>query len=260
MKGYCPTLITIAALVAMSLLFSAFRPHPFDTTFVHYTDTIAANGTTLVYEVMGRGKPVILLHGNGGRHQDLDSAMNVLSRAGYRVYGIDSRGQGANPPVSEYHYTDMAEDVYQFIHRHGLQRPVIFGWSDGGNIALQLEVTHPGTCAALITSGANIFPEGWGGRKNIEDRKARDPHPQPLRRMLYYEPTMTFHDMTTIQCPVLICAGQYDVILPSHTRTIADSIPHGRLHIERGANHTSYVKHSTRIAHIILDYLHTIGY
>lgn len=232
----------------------------YDSAFECRTDTIGLNGVSLLYEVKGQGKPVILLHGNGGSHADLDSAMNVLSRSGYKVFGIDSRGQGANPPLQEYHYADMAEDLYQFIVLKNLGNPAVYGWSDGGNTALQMEVLHPGTCALIITSGANIFPDGWGGHQNIVKRIQNDPNPKPLRKMLYYEPTMTWHDMTTITCPVLVTAGQNDVILESHSRTIADSIPNAEFLMVKGANHTSYVKHSARIASIILSFLQKNNY
>lgn len=232
----------------------------YNAAFEQRTDTIQLNGVSLFYEIKGGGQPVILLHGNGGSHVDLDSLMNGLSRSGYKVYGIDSRGQGANAPLDEYHYRDMAEDVYQFIQQHGLQQPALVGWSDGGNTALQMEVLHPGTCGLIVTCGANIFPDGWGGPQNIRQRIKNDPHPKPLRKMLYYEPTMTWHDMTTIQCPVLVCAGQNDVILESHSRTIADNIPDAELLIVKGANHTSYVKHSRRLTEIVLGFFSRRGY
>jgi len=218
-------------------------------------ETIEVNGVTLHYEVRGEGKPVILLHGNGGRHQDLDSTMLVLARAGYRVYGVDSRGQGANKPLREYHYRDMAEDVHQLIERLQLGHPALYGWSDGGNVALQMEVMYPGTCSLIVTSGANIFPDGWGGHESIVRRIQEDPDPKPLRKMLYYEPTMTWGDMKSILCPVLVTAGERDVILESHTHTIADSIPGAEMLIVKGATHTSYVKHSNKIAQIVLQFL-----
>ena len=123
---------------------------------------IDVNGINIVYQIKGKenAKPVILLHGNGGEHDHLSVMVDQLDSAGYLVYALDSRGQGANAPLEEYHYIDMAEDVYAFIDQLNLEHPAVFGWSDGGNIALQLEVLHPGTLGAIITSGANIFPEG----------------------------------------------------------------------------------------------------
>ena len=105
-------------------------------SYQSYTDTIEVNGVSLFYAAEGAGKPVILLHGNGGSHNDLETTHRELAQAGYMVYALDSRGQGANPRLPEYHYKDMAADVYEFIKAKGLQKPAVFGFSDGGNIAL----------------------------------------------------------------------------------------------------------------------------
>ena len=79
--------------------------------YVSYTDYAQVNGVELFYAAEGCGKPVILLHGNGGSHNSLETTTRQLAQAGYLVYAIDSRGQGANKKLDEYHYKDMAEDV-----------------------------------------------------------------------------------------------------------------------------------------------------
>lgn len=78
---------------------------------------IDVNGVNLVYQVQGNeeDKPIILLHGNSGEHDHLSIMVNQLDSAGYLVYALDSRGQGANAPLDEYHYIDMANDLYEFI-------------------------------------------------------------------------------------------------------------------------------------------------
>ena len=221
--------------------------------------TIRVNGQCLFYVVQGNGRPVILLHGNGGSNYDLEPTAAVLEANGYLVYSIDSRGQGMNTPVKEYHYTDMAEDVYQFIRAQGLMRPAIFGWSDGGNVALQMEVLHPGTSGVIITSGSNLFPEGVGFGV-IENFKANAPNIPPLMQMMIDEPTMTFQQMERIKCPALICAGENDLILESHTRHIAQSIPNGQVLIIRDADHSSHIMYNSRMGQIVVEYLHKMNY
>lgn len=229
--------------------------------YVSYTDTIMLNGQKLFYAAEGKGKPVVLIHGNGGSHNDLETTTRQLAQAGYMVYAMDSRGQGANAPLSEYHYKDMAEDVFAFISAKNLDSPAIFGWSDGGIIALQLEVLHPGTCSLIITSGANITAENAIKDEVYEDIFGKpDSVRPPLVEMMYKEPHMTKADMQSIECPALICAGENDLILESHTRLIAESIPNGQLHIEPGADHGSHIWHNTRMGEIILAFFHLHGY
>lgn len=227
--------------------------------YVSYTDTIALNGVELFYAAEGRGKPVILLHGNGGSHNDLETTTRQLAQAGYLVYALDSRGQGSNAPLEEYHYKDMAEDVRQFIEAKELKKPAIFGFSDGGIIALQLEVLHPGTLGAIATGGANIFV-GGALVPEFEAQFFAQENPNPLNIMMMNEPTMMPSDMQTISCPALIMAGDGDLIREEHTRLIGDNIPRGEVVIVPDADHGSYIYHSTRVGDLLLDFFERIGY
>ena len=227
--------------------------------YVSYTDTFDTGEVTLFYAAEGRGKPVILLHGNGGSHNDMETTTRQLAQAGYTVYALDSRGQGANAPLAEYHYKDMAEDVRRFIVAKGLERPAVFGFSDGGVIALQLEVLHPGTLGAIATGGANIFVRGALVPEFEESFLAQE-NPNPLNVMMMNEPTMTVDDMQRIGCPALIMAGDGDLIREEHTKLIGDNIPQGRALIVPNADHGSYIYHSTRVGDLLLDFFKEIGY
>lgn len=223
-----------------------------------HTDNITVNGQTLFYAVEGHGKPVILIHGNGGSHNDLETLQRQLGQAGYLVYALDSRGQGANPTLEEYHYIDMAEDVYAFINELHIEKPAVYGWSDGGIVALELESIHPGTCSLIVTSGANVtaedslapevFDEIFGGFG------ASDADVPPLVKMMLEEPDMTSDDLKKIEIPVLVVAGENDLILPAHTRMIAGTLPQGEMLIVPGEDHGSYIWHNPLIGDIVLKF------
>ena len=224
-----------------------------------YTDTVEVNGVSLFYAAEGAGKPVILLHGNGGNHNDLETTQRELAQAGYMVYALDSRGQGANERLDEYHYKDMATDVYEFIHLKGLENPAVFGFSDGGIIALQLEVMYPGTLGAIVTGGANIFV--WGALvPEFEQGFLAQPSDEPLVKMMQNEPAMTVEDMAGIKVPALIMSGENDLILADHTRLIGSNIPDGRVKIIEGEDHGSYICNSPKLAPLMLDFFKEIGY
>lgn len=219
---------------------------------------VEVNGISLAYIVEGEGKPVILLHGNGGSHKDLETTTHQLAKAGYKVYAIDSRGQGENKPLSEYHYKDMAEDVYQFINKLGIVKPAVFGWSDGGNNALLLELMHPNTCSLMATSGANLFPKGLLPEEY--ENMVKEKNLSPLLKMMIDEPDMTFEDMKNIQVPVLVMAGENDAIQRSHTEQIASNIPNGKVMIIPGEDHISYILHNKKVGKILLKYFKENGY
>lgn len=245
--------ILIAAMIVLAVSCQMNRQYE------SYTDTAQVNGTSIYYAAEGAGRPVILLHGNGGSHNDLETTQRDLAQAGYMVYALDSRGQGANARLSEYHYKDMATDVYEFIKSKGLEKPAVFGFSDGGIIALQLEVMYPGTLGAIATGGANIFVKG-ALVPEFEQGFLAQPTDEPLVKMMQNEPTMTPQDMQTIQAPSLIMSGEHDLILEDHTRLIGENIPDARVKIIPGEDHGSYICNSPKLAALLLDFFNEIGY
>ena len=228
-------------------------------SYESYTDTIEVNGVSMFYAAEGSGKPVILVHGNGGSHNDLETTQRGLAQAGYMVYALDSRGQGANPRLEEYHYKDMATDVYQFIKAKGLEKPAVFGFSDGGIIALQLEVMYPGTLGAIATGGANIFVKG-ALVPEFENGFLAQQTDEPLVVMMQNEPTMTPQDMQTIKVPALIMSGEHDLIRQEHTRLIGSNIPGAKTMIIPGEDHGSYICNSRKLTGLLLEFFKEIGY
>jgi pimeloyl-ACP methyl ester carboxylesterase len=175
------------------------------------------------------------------------------------VYALDSRGQGANQRLEEYHYKDMATDVYEFIKLKGMEKPAVFGFSDGGIIALQLEVMYPGTLGAIVTGGANIFVHG-SLVPEFEFGFLAQPSDEPLVKMMQNEPTMTVEDMAGIAAPALIMSGENDLILADHTRLIGDNIPDARVKILDDEDHGSYICNSHKLAPLMLEFFKEIGY
>lgn len=219
------------------------------------TDYIDVNGQRLLYAVRGPedGKAVVLLHGNGGSHKSMATQALQLARAGYRVYSLDSRGQGANPPLEEYHYADMADDACEFIRQMGLERPAVYGWSDGGILVLLMELRHPGTVGIGAISGANLFPDC--GPDFEEFKKWILSDPTPLNMMMLSEPQIEPESLAAISCPVLVTVGDKDLISVEHTRLISDNIPDSELVVVRNATHSSFIKRNPRMGRLLIDYL-----
>lgn len=215
----------------------------------------AVNGVILHYAVVGEGKPVILLHGNGETHDLFDVEIDQLQRAGYRVYAPDSRGHGANEQVTEYHYADMAEDIFQLICLLGLQKPALYGHSDGGIIGLLLELTHPGTLGLLAISGTNLSPEGLEPSFLAECAASHAQRPDPLLALMLTEPHIAPSELERMTIPVLVTAGSNDLIRPEETRRIAAHLPKGKLIVVEGADHGSYIQGSPVMGRLLIEFL-----
>ncbi len=218
-------------------------------------ESVHVNGVTLHYVVAGAGKPVVLVHGNGEDHGIFSVETEQLTAAGYRVFAPDSRGHGANEPLQEYHYADMADDIYEFIRALKLEKPALYGHSDGGIIGLLLEIRHPGTLGALAVSGTNLSPRGLLPSFVEEFTAINRERPNPLVTLMLTEPDIDPEALKAIRIPVLVTAGEHDLILREETEKIAASLPDARLFVLPGQDHGSYIVGSRIMGNLLLDFL-----
>lgn len=215
---------------------------------------IHINRQILFYEKTGEGRPLLLLHGNGEDHTIFDVLAPLLART-HTVYAIDSRGHGASNPTDEYSYPDMADDIAQLITSLEIESPALYGFSDGGIIDLLLALQAPGLVSRLVISGANLHPNGMKRTFLHKIRQHYKKSGSPLERMMLEEPDIDPASLAQIQIPVLVLAGEHDIIKPSHTKLIAKKLPDAQLAIIPGEDHGSYIIHSDKLYPYIRDFI-----
>ena len=86
----------------------------------------------------------------------MGTSLPRLLAAHFRVTEFDNRGVGwsTDQPSRPLTIELMADDTARLIGVLGLRKPVVVGWSTGGEIALTMAVRHPGAAGALVLSGA----------------------------------------------------------------------------------------------------------
>jgi proline iminopeptidase len=121
------------------------------------------NGTGLYFDVEGaelvlqgdalQGRPTLVaLHGGPGFDQSyLRPGLSPLSADAQLVF-VDLRGQGRSSPAPAEECTleQMADDVAALCRTLDIRRPVVFGHSAGGFVALQLALRHPEVPGGLV--------------------------------------------------------------------------------------------------------------
>jgi pimeloyl-ACP methyl ester carboxylesterase len=116
--------------------------------------TVDVNGATLYYEEQGTGAPLILIHGGLASSAQWEPVVPELTD-GFRVIRPDSRGHGRSTnPTRGLSYARIADDIAALIAALALQRPVVGGWSDGGQVTLEVGARHPGAAGGLIVGAA----------------------------------------------------------------------------------------------------------
>lgn len=215
---------------------------------------INVNGVNINYEIYGDGAAIILLHGNTETHMVFDKLIDCLKND-YRVYAIDSRCHGKSENTDKISYSLMADDVIAFIKKLDLEKPVLYGFSDGGITGLMIAVKEPDLLSKLVISGANINPKGIRKLNLLFYNIAYIVSKNKLVKMMISEPDIKPAELNKIKIPVHILAGEKDLIIKKHTRFIAKSIPDSTLEIVKNETHGSYIVNSDKIYHIIKKYI-----
>jgi len=108
------------------------------------------------YEVYGRGKPVILLHGWLGSWGLWQDTMSYLGRY-YRTYALDFWGFGESGKKREtYAVQDFVSLVDQFMEQLGIVKAPLVGHSMGGTVSLSVAIKYPQRVSKVVVVGSPI--------------------------------------------------------------------------------------------------------
>jgi pimeloyl-ACP methyl ester carboxylesterase len=108
------------------------------------------------YEVYGRGRPVILLHGYLGSWGLWQETMAYLSRF-YRTYALDFWGFGESDTKRDtYVVQDFVKMVDQFMDQLGIIQAPLVGHSMGGTVSLAMAIQYPQRAQKVVVIGSPI--------------------------------------------------------------------------------------------------------
>lgn len=229
--------------------------------------TVIVNGAKIYYRTVGKGVPLVMLHGNGEDHKAFKNQISFFKNE-YRLILIDSRGHGKSAAgEQELNFKLMAYDVLKILDNLDVTKAVFLGFSDGANLAIQFTVCYPQRVKALIAVSGNIRPEGlkqwfyW--LTNLQYRflsiMSKRNHSLLLKKQLVglmaLHPHLTKKELKKISVPALILAGEKDIIRRSHTQEIASCIKGARLCIIPKANHMSIYENPMSYNWRIKDFL-----
>jgi pimeloyl-ACP methyl ester carboxylesterase len=118
--------------------------------------SITTDQGILHYEVFGRGRPVILLHGWLGSWGLWQDTMTYLGRY-YRTYALDFWGFGeSGRKLDTYRVQDFISMVDQFMDKLGIDRAPLVGHSMGGTVSLSMAIGYPARVEKAVVIGSPI--------------------------------------------------------------------------------------------------------
>jgi pimeloyl-ACP methyl ester carboxylesterase len=222
------------------------------------------NGMQVYYEVHGSsgdsGTPLVLLHGGGSTFEtSFADVLPALSRS-RRVIVYDRQGHGRTADVDRpFSFQQSAEDAVALLRQLGVSRADFMGFSNGGQIALQIALSHPEVVHKLVIESAMFSREGadpafWAGfdQAKLEDMPAElreaylrvAPRPGDLPTMFRksVEQMKSFEGWTpeqirSIRAPTLVLLGDRDVVRPEHGVALYRLLPDAELAILPDTDH-----------------------
>jgi len=222
----------------------------------------------LHYEVYGRGRPVILLHGWLGSWGLWQETMTYLARY-YRTYALDFWGFGeSGKKLNTYDVQDFVSLVDQFMEQLGIMRAPLVGHSMGGTVSLSVALRYPERVKQVVVVGSPIVgsslswmlklfgrrPVAWVVHHNLWALKlgfrilapwySRDPHwPDIMDRDVSQTTMESFltsiaslrrtdlrPTLDQVSVPVMGMYGAKDIIVsPDQWKVIASGLPQARI-------------------------------
>ncbi len=125
------------------------------------SNLVRVNGIELGYQVFGRGKPLILLHGGFGSVEMFGPNVDLLAKH-RQVIGLDLQSHGRSPAAKRaMTFEAMADDIAALIKELDLERAAIMGFSLGGGVALRTGIQHPELVERLVLLSTPYMRAGW---------------------------------------------------------------------------------------------------
>ncbi|MHB1923037.1 MAG: alpha/beta fold hydrolase [Chitinophagaceae bacterium] len=224
-------------------------------------------GMKMYVEVYGKGKPLLMIHGNGGSISSFKNIIPFFSKH-YKVIVADSRSQGRSKDEGDsLSFEMMADDESALLKAMHISSAYVLGWSDGGIVALLLAMQHPHQVIKLVSTGANLWPDStaivpsdWLAEKkhfNSQKRKFRTMAQKmdwKLFMLDWLQPNIPLDSLQTIQAPSLIIGGDHDMIKIEHTVLIYEHIPKAYLWIVPNSGHATFIEHKNEFIRVVNNF------
>ncbi|WP_179354106.1 alpha/beta fold hydrolase [Winogradskyella vidalii] len=111
---------------------------------------------TLHSNIIGEGKPFIILHGFLGMGDNWKTLGKQFSEVNFEIHLVDQRNHGRSFHSEDFDYEIMAEDLKQYCEENNLQDIILLGHSMGGKTAMLFATKYPELVSKLIV--ADISP------------------------------------------------------------------------------------------------------
>ncbi|MBE0680645.1 MAG: alpha/beta hydrolase [Anaerolineales bacterium] len=237
---------------------------------------IILDGSMVHYEALGRGRPIVFLHGWAGSWRYWINAMQVASTS-FRAYALDLFGFGdtSRDPL-RYSLEKQAELINRFLEEMGIGKVALVGHDLGALVAFTFIKHWPKSVDRVMAINCPLEYEALNARMRtapatelVEWLTSRTPEalaalsdaskvdPKAVSAsMLGFQANNLFEGVRNLGIPSLFVYGANDpaVTLPTQEKTDALPLHMHQINLE-GAGHFPMVDNSTQFNRLLTDFL-----
>lgn len=247
------------------------------------------NGLKMYYEVYGKGKPLVLLHGSFMTIPLNWSHFIPLFAKDRTVIVAEMQGHGRTRDIARaFSYEAMADDVSGLLKHLKIDSADILGYSMGGGIAFQVAVRHPEEVHRLVVLSGTYAHDGWWPDAEASfatatadmfngtpirqqyDSLGNDPahFPEFVKKVISIDlkPYDWEKDVRNIKAPLFIAIGDADGVQYEHALALfrakgggkmgdLHGLPTSRLAILPGTTHIGMMQRTDWLVPMITDFL-----
>ncbi|MNL03691.1 Soluble epoxide hydrolase [compost metagenome] len=249
----------------------------------------AVNGLKMYYEVYGKGKPIVLLHGSFMNIPLNWAQMIPLLAKDRKVIVAEMQGHGRTKDIArEFSYEGMADDVSGLLKHLKIDSADVLGYSMGGGVAFQMAVRHPEQVRRLVVLSGAYKHDGWWpdveasfGTMNADmfkgtpiqkqyDSLGNDParFPEYVKKVMSIDlkPYDWSEAVKNIKVPIFMAIGDADGVRYEHALELfrakgggkmgdLHGLPKSRLAIIPGTTHIGMMLRTAWLVPMITDFL-----
>lgn len=198
---------------------SSFIPEPVKS------ESVTLNGSTIYYEVYGKGEPLFLLHGFTWSSKAWIPYISEYA-GDYEIYLVDLKGHGKSGPFTEkLSLKTVASEIDALVDYLNLTGIKAIGYSYGGETLMQLALLNPGLINSMVIIGscgswdADDYPEflehltyenldqlHWMPEHQASDNQIRS----ILEQLPKYKVFLKDDDLKSIHAKTLFVIGDQD--------------------------------------------------
>jgi pimeloyl-ACP methyl ester carboxylesterase len=227
------------------------------------------NGIQMYYEIYGKGKPLVLIHGGGSTIETSFGRIIPLLSEDRQLICVELQAHGrTGDRNSALSFEQDADDVAALLKNLHIEKADVLGFSNGGNTALQIAIRHPELCDKIIAASVLLkrdgaFPHFFEFMENgtfdqmpqqykdafmtvnPDSTKLMNMFQKCANRMIHFK-DFPDEQLKSIKSQVLLINGDTDVATSEHAVAMSKLLPNCKLAIIPGG-HGAYMGEVTTL-------------